>query len=124
MVIPAQEVHAFIRSSFHSVWALEVLCYLRGHRDQALSAQSLVEALRASSLVVEQSFANLIAAGLVVRDEQGNAHYAPASGDLDELVEASADLYRKSPTAVRRAIIEGANPGIAAFADAFRLKDK
>ena len=124
MAIPAQDVHSFIRSSFRSVWALEVLCYLRGHRDQSVSAQVLVDALRASSLVVEQSFTNLVAAGLVVRDEQGNAQYAPSSANLDELVAASEDLYLKSPTAVRRGIVEAANPGIAAFANAFRLKDK
>jgi hypothetical protein len=97
---------------------------LRAQRDAVVPAQALVEALRASSLVIEQSFTNLVAAGLVVRDEHGNAQYAPATPELDALVAASEDLYRKSPTAVRRRIVESINPGLSAFADAFRLKDK
>lgn len=124
MVVPGQDVHAFMVSSFRSVWALEVLCQLRAQRDRWVSAQAVVEALRASSLVVEQSFTNLIAAGLVVCDEEGNVQYAPASTELDELAEACEQMYQKSPTAVRRKIIAAANPGIAAFAEAFRLKDK
>jgi hypothetical protein len=124
VAIPAQEVHTFIAASFRSVWALEVLCQLRLHRDRWVSAQALVDALRASSLVVEQSFSSLIAAGLVIRDESGHVQYAPASPELDDLVEACEQLYQKSPNAVRRRIVVAANPGIAAFADAFRLKDQ
>ena len=124
VAIPTQDVQSFIGSSFRSVWALEVLCYLRGQRNTAVSAQALVEVLRASSLVVEQSFTNLVAAGLIVRDELGNAQYAPASAELEELAAACEELYHKSPGAVRRRIVEAASPGISAFADAFKLKDK
>lgn len=124
MAIPTQDVHAFLGSSFRSVWALEVLCQLRAQRDRWISAETLVETLRASSLVVEHSFTNLVAAGLAVRDEDGNVQYAPASPELDQLAEAGEKLYQKSPAAVRRLIVSAANPGIAAFADAFRLKDE
>ncbi|MBC2665735.1 hypothetical protein H7F51_09380 [Novosphingobium flavum] len=124
MSIPAQDVQTFIAASFRSVWALEVLCHLRAQRDRWVSAQALVEALRASSLVVEQSFSNLIAAGLLIRDEAGRVQYAPANAELDTLVEACEQLYQKSPSSVRRQIVAAANPGIAAFANAFRLKDQ
>ncbi len=48
--------------------------------------------------------------------------YAPASTDLDRLAAQAETLYARSPGAVRRMIVTAASPGIAAFADAFRLR--
>jgi hypothetical protein len=39
-----------------------------------------------------------------------------------ELIEGAISLYAKSPDKVRRLIIAAASPGLAAFADAFRLR--
>ena len=117
-----EEVASFIRTTFRSVWALELLCFLRQNRDRSLSHVEMVAELRGSDLVVTQSIAALAAAGLIVTDADGSARYAPASGDLDGLVEEAAALYASSPDAVRRTIVAAANPGITAFADAFRLR--
>jgi hypothetical protein len=116
------DVAAFIRASFRSVWALELLCMLRQNRTRHLSREEMVAGLRGSDLVVMQGVDTLSAAGLVVSDEEGNARYQPASKELDALVEATEALYRTSPDAVRRMIVAAANPGISAFADAFRLR--
>lgn len=117
-----QDLLAFIRSTFRSVWALELLCHVRARRDQALSSDAIVAALRASNAVVQQGVADLTAAGLVVADDDGHVRYAPAAADLDSLAEAAEALYAKSPDAVRRMIVAAANPGVAAFADAFKLR--
>lgn len=77
--------------------------------------------LRGSDLVVTHSIASLGGAGLVLADDQGGARYAPANEAVDRLVEGAEALYAKSPDAVRRMIVAAANPGITAFADAFRL---
>ena len=117
-----EDVSSFIRSTFRSVWALELLCFLRQDRARSLSHQEMVAGLRGSDLVVTQSVGALAAAGLVLAEKDGSALYAPASGDLDRLVAAAEALYASSPDAVRRTIVEAANPGITAFADAFRLR--
>ena len=117
-----QDVSSFIRGTFRSVWALELLCFLRQDRDRSLSHEEMVAGLRGSDLVVTQSVDSLTAAGLVLADSDGSARYCPASDDLDALVEAAASLYVKSPDAVRRMIVAAANPAITAFADAFRLR--
>jgi hypothetical protein len=117
-----QELHAFIRATFRSVWAIELLCHLRTRRDQRLDAAVIVSALRASDLVVEQGLADLMAAGLVVADEAGQVQYAPANPGLDKLAAEAEALYARSPNAVRRMIIAAANPGVAAFANAFKLR--
>ena len=117
-----QDIPTFIRSTFRSVWALELLCYLKRHADRSASHQEIVTELRGSDLVVTQSLAALSAAGLVLGDEEGAARYSPASEGLDQLTAAAEVLYRKSPDAVRRMIVSALNPGLAAFSDAFNLR--
>ena len=117
-----QEVSSFIRATFRSVWALELLCFLRQNRDRALPHQEMVAGLRGSDLVVSQSVESLSAAGLVLAEADGAARYAPASEELERLVQRAEELYAKSPDAVRRMIVASANPGITAFADAFKLR--
>jgi hypothetical protein len=117
-----QEVAKFIASAFRSVWALELLCFLRQHQDRSLTPAEMVSGLRGSDLVVTQSVESLAAAGLVLTEPDGSVRYAPASRALDKLVERTETLYRSSPDAVRRMIVAAANPGITAFADSFLLR--
>ncbi len=119
---PEQDLHSFIGSTFRSVWALELLCHVRARRDHLLAAGAIVTALRASNAVVERGLVDLSAAGLVVVDAQGLIQYAPASPRLDDLAGQAEALYARSPDAVRRMIVAAANPGISAFADAFKLR--
>jgi hypothetical protein len=122
-VASRQEVLEFIQSAYPSVWAIELSSLLRQNRDRSLDSREMVSALRGSELVVSQSLKSLIAAGLVVIDEEGRAQYSPASSELDKAASDAEALYAKSPNAVRRAIVAAANPGIRAFANAFRLRD-
>ena len=116
------EVVSFISASFRSVWAFELLCLLKRHRGKSLSHAEMVAGLRASDLAVSRSVASLAAAGLILLGEEGAAAYGPANADLDQLFAQAEALYLKSPDAVRRTIVSAANPGLAAFADAFRLR--
>lgn len=118
----SQEIASFIGATFRSVWSLELLCYLREHREREFSHVEMVNALRGSDLVVSQSLASLAAAGLILVDEKGSARYAPATRQLDNLVDRARILYGRSPDKVRRMIISGASPGLSAFADAFKLR--
>jgi len=123
-VASEEELARFIASTFRSVWALEVLCHLRRSPERELSAEELVTALRASDSVVRQSLAELTAAGLTLVADDGSAKYAPASPQLDRLAAKVEARYASAPDAVRRIIVNAANPGLTAFADAFRLKGK
>ena len=119
---PKEDISAFISSTFQSVWALELLCFLRQNRERSLSQGEMVAGLRGSELVVTRSVEALAAAGLVLAEAEGAARYSPASEALDQLVAQTEALYARSPDAVRRMIVAAANPGITAFADAFRLR--
>lgn len=118
----SQDISNFIRATFRSVWALELLCFLRQNRERSLSHAEMVAGLRGSDLVVTQSVESLAAAGLVLAEADGGACYAPARDDLDRLAGEAEALYATSPNAVRRLIVSAANSGITAFADAFRLR--
>lgn len=116
------EVEAFVRATFRSVWALELLCMLRKNSGRSLTHREMVDGLRASDYVVTQSLDNLSAMGLVSREKDGSASYRPTHGDADRLVEQTEELYATSPNAVRRIIATAMNPVLTAFADAFRLR--
>lgn len=121
-MLSRQEVSSFIRTTFRSVWTLELLLFLKSEAERSWSRAELVAALRGSDLIVSQGVDALTAAGLVVSDAEGNARYTPATADLAKLVDQSEAAYAKSPDAVRRLIISSVNGGITAFADAFRLR--
>ena len=115
------EVSRFIRSTFRSVWSLEVLLLLK--RDpRRWTADEIVATLRASELVVAQSLEALGAAGLVLADGPGEACYRPVSDEAAGLADSAEILYRQTPDAVRRMIVSSSASGLAAFADAFRLR--
>lgn len=116
-----EDVSRFIETSFPSVWSLEVLLLLRRER-RGCSRDELVEALRASDLVIDQALESLVAGGLAALDEDGLAKYLPVSEEISLLVDKAADLYAKRPDAVRRTIISGSMSGLTAFVDAFRLR--
>jgi hypothetical protein len=118
----SQEVSNFIRGSFRSVWSLELLLFLRGSPERAWTTAELVAGLRASESIVEQSVHTLVAGGLVATDANGAARYSPAAPDLEQLVIQTEAFYAKKPDAVRRLIVMAAHDGLAAFADAFKLR--
>lgn len=117
-----QDLASFIRSSFRSVWAIELMLHLKRSGARDWSPAELVEALRASDLVVASGLQSLVAAGLALAQEDGSVCFAPASPDIERLADATELLYAKRPDAVRRLIIAGASDGLTAFADAFRLR--
>lgn len=118
----SKDIDSFIGGSFRSVWALELLKYLAENPDTYHSADELITALRASEAVVSQSVHNLEAAGLAMADDEGRVAYHEGSSESAALVSAAIELYARSPDKVRRLIVARSAPGVAAFADAFRLR--
>ncbi|HJS40444.1 MAG TPA: hypothetical protein VJ763_03485 [Sphingomicrobium sp.] len=121
--MPGPEIAAFLRDHFKSVWALELLLFLKTHAETAWESGQLVAALRTSEIIVSTSTDMLVAGGLVSVDGKGRVRYAPASDDLSRLVDVTQALYAKKPDRVRRVIISSAATGLSAFADSFRLRN-
>ncbi|MBV1691384.1 hypothetical protein KRR38_27795 [Novosphingobium sp. G106] len=117
-----EQVLEFIGSTFRSVWAIEVLRFVVANAEFPHSADQLIERLRASRSVVDQSIDQLLAVALVVIDDDGEIRFRPASAELASLVDEALSLYERRPNQVRRKIVSHTSPGIAAFSEAFRLR--
>jgi len=117
-----EEVAGFISDTFGSVWALELLLLLKREGARSWPRPELVAALRASDSVIDRGIASLLAAGLVVVEEDDSARYAPSGPGLAALAKAAEALYRQKPDGVRRLIILPRHDGLSAFSDAFRLR--
>ena len=115
-------VRTFITSAFRSIWALDLATVLHDQPDRSFSRTELVETLRASDLVVNQSVDSLLAAGLVILVEDDLVRLHTGDAERETLLAAALDLYRRSPDKVRRMIVVQSVPGLTAFADAFRLR--
>lgn len=116
-----EELSGFIRTSFRSVWSLELLLLLK-REPRCWARAELVQAMRASELIVSQSLEALATAGIVMLDQAGDAAYRPASDSIRARVEETESLYARSPDAVRRLIVASRGGGLTAFAEAFRIR--
>ncbi len=117
-----KDVSGFLRSTFKSVWSLELLFLLKEDPTRCWSGPEMLAALRASELVVSQAVENLHAAALVVPEADHCVRYGPVSDDVDQLVNDAQRLYTRSPDAVRRLIIRSQSDNLLAFADAFKFR--
>jgi hypothetical protein len=119
--MPAEnDLTGFIRSSFRSIWSLELLLLLKRNM-RPWTHEEIVRTLRASDLIVSQSLQTLACGGLIVIGENDDVIYRPASRRLSLMADEVEDLYARSPDAIRRLIVTSSS-GLAAFADAFRLR--
>jgi hypothetical protein len=112
----------FIRGAFPSVWTLELLLLLKSEPGHPWTRQELVDKLRGSEPIVVQGVVALVAGGLVATEEGGTVRYAPASPDIERLVEEAVRQYAKRPDAVRRIIVFAGQTGLQAFSEAFKLR--
>lgn len=112
----------FVRDSFPSVWALELMMFLQEDPQRSWSADDLEFELRGSPVIVELSLASLTDAGIVAAGADKRFRYQPASDEVDRLARATANLYRKKPDAVRRVILSSSTTKFQTLADAFKLK--
>src|SRR5690242_14950889 len=99
------ELLAFVRASFRSVWALEVLLYLRRHAPNPATEKNIVMDLRAGTALVATCLEQLEHAGLAVRDEDQRARFAPASPALTSLCDLLDAAYMERPARVINVIV-------------------
>jgi hypothetical protein len=99
-----QDLNAFIRSTFRSVWSLELMLFLLRNRGRSWSRAELVSAIRGSEAVVGQSLDTLLVAGLIDVDEPARPFPAgrARSGAAGA---ATSELYARSPGCGARMIV-------------------
>lgn len=113
----------FAGALFRSVWALELLLALKRGGNRAWQPSDIMKELRGSEVVVTDSLNNLIAGGLVIRDDSGRYRYQPGSPTMDEMVVELEKLYTLKPTSVMRTIVNSPSVKLQILSDAFRIKE-
>lgn len=112
---------ALLGTVIRSVWALELLMMMKGRPAEPWSVDALVRELRASTPLVEQCLDQLVAGGLVRREDAGFV-YGPASTALEAAATELEQAYRERPVATVNAIASAQRNNVQTFADAFRFK--
>jgi DNA-binding IclR family transcriptional regulator len=116
-----EELLDFIKAAVGSVWALELLLFVRARPERGWTQSELARELRSNERLAADALQTFEAAGLLARGQDGFA-YSPASPRLDELAGRLAQAYRERPVAVVNAIVSSRKDSLRSFADAFRLK--
>jgi len=119
-----EKLLSFIQQTLKSVWALELLLLLRNNPGKTWTGESLVRELRGSDNIVKTALAELKSAHLV--KEPGPNHYlfAPATAELNAMVDMVSQAYTDRPIAVIKAITGAPNEKLRVFSDAFKVRGR
>ena len=118
----SDEAKAFLRAVIRSVWALELLLLLRKQRGYTWTVDALKRELRASDTAIRQALPNFRIAGLIEGDSDHSIRYAPATAQLDALVQEIASEYAHRPFAMLNEILAPRESNVEQFARAFRFR--
>lgn len=114
-------VLSFIRASVTSVWALDLLLFLRAHPAESWTVEQLVRELRGSGPMIADLLITLRRARLI--ETVGERHrFQPADDTLRAVVDELERVSSATPLAVRNAILAAPHDKVQVFADAFRIK--
>ena len=94
--IISAETLKFVRRSFESVWALELILMMRRENTRCWSVSELTQQLRASELLVGGILPDLVRKGLVLETALGMFQYRSAAVELEQLVDKVAVAYAEN----------------------------
>jgi len=117
----SEDAKVFLRAVVRSVWALELLL-LRKQQDRTWNLDELTLELRASHTAVGQALPNFRTAGLIRDDAEQTIRYAPATAQLDVLVQEIAREYANRPFSIVNEILAPRESNVEQFARAFRIR--
>jgi hypothetical protein len=120
--VPAP-VRGFIASHIVSVAQLEVLLLLRAAADKDWTADEVARALVTQREAAAGWLEDLADRGLAT-GQGGRYRYAPASRDLEAIVDELAESYANYRVAVISLIFARPSEGVTRLADAFRIRRK
>lgn len=122
--VKEEDVIAFARESFASLWELDLLLLLHASPDQTWAVDTAVAALRASRGAIDQAVQNLKQLTLVSVLDDDRIRYRGEGGVHAGVVLALAQLWKEKPLAVINAIYAGhSGQPLREFSNAFKLKD-
>lgn len=124
-----EHVRQFVFEYVDSVEQLEVLLFLRAHRNHSYDSNEISKLLRSNPQSVMKRILILESCDFVVRHEPAESdgkdtlrvQYSPRNIDIDNTIEALADLYKTKPQKILEVIFSPLKKG-RQFANAFLVK--
>jgi len=120
--IISAETLDFIRSSFKSVWALELIFVMRRESTRSWSISELTQQLRASEPLVRGILPDFVKKGLVLETARNLFQYSPAALELEQLVDRVAVAYTENRIRLINEMFKVPDRNAQSFADAFKFK--
>ena len=118
-----EEVLAFVHTEVGSVWALELLIFLKANPERNFRRDELVLQLRSSSMAVAQALTRLRSNGFVEETPGGTYCFAPRSPRHVDMAAAIERISFEKPMTLVKAIAEIPNEKLRNFSDAFKIRD-
>lgn len=115
----SDDVRRFVLTSIPSVPYLEALLLLRNETAVAWDAARLARRLYLSEKAADTLLTELHAAGMLDRQDDMLYHYAPASPELQQMIDALAASYAAHLVEVTNLIHSKTGKKAQQFADAF-----
>jgi hypothetical protein len=119
--IISAETLKFVRRSFESVWALELILMMRRENTRCWSVSELTQQLRASELLVGGILPDLVRKGWCWRPRQACSSIVPPQSN-EQLVDKVAVVYAENRIRLINEIFKVPDRNAQTFADAFRIK--
>ncbi len=117
----SKQVSSFIQKHVPIVEVLHILLALHQSPGKLWTLDDLTRETRVSGTIAAGCISLLQTEGLI-KEHESCYHYAPASPELAQAVDALAQAYVERPVSVIRAIYSPASK-IQDLADAFRIKE-
>ena len=121
----SEDIRRFILTSVASVPYLEAILLLRTDPDVGWDVRRLAARLYVAERQAAEVLASLAAAGIARSEDQLDTalfHYAPATAELRERLDALAQAYSANLVEVTDLIHSRTDKRAQQFADAFRLR--
>jgi DNA-binding transcriptional regulator GbsR (MarR family) len=119
--VSEEAVLQFLRAQVGSVYALEVLLFLK-QRKRVWMPDEIVRELRSSRTAVSNALDRLVLAGLAAETPGRGFAFVPADEELSALAEEIEKVYATKPMMVVKSIMTEPNEKLRVFSDAFKLK--
>ncbi len=120
-----EEVRTLVQNHLASMAHLDALLLLAGSPDASMPAAAVAARINVEPDVASRALHDLAGASLVSEEEFGAAplyRFAPGNEELRRAAETLAEMYRRFPVQIIRAVYERPSTAVQQLADAFRLR--
>lgn len=121
-----KEVKRLLVEHIDSIAELEVLLFLREHRDRSWPSSLVADHIYSSEKYTVDVLVKLANRGLITADGLSPAsfRYAPSNQEVGLLIDKLAEVYTKYLVPVTNLVHKKSLRNIESFSDAFKIRDE